>query len=180
VRRLIGRAKVLPSAAMVADTLDDGEDEKVIVFAHHREVIRDLADALKRFSPLVIHGGTSQLNRENAISAFQTDPRLRLIILAIDTAGEVITLHASHNVILIEPSPVPERNKQAIGRAYRRGQRHPVIARFLLLPGTLDARLMSIIARKTRDISAVVDSDLAQPKLSTGPSEAALAFPDTV
>jgi SWI/SNF-related matrix-associated actin-dependent regulator 1 of chromatin subfamily A len=180
VRRLIGRAKVAPAAEMIADMLDDGEDEKVIVFAHHREVIRDLADALKRYSPLVIHGGTAQRVREESIEAFQNDHRLRLIILAIDTAGEVITLHASHNVILVEPSPVPERNKQAIGRAYRRGQKHPVIARFLLLPGTLDARLMSIIARKTRDISAVVDSDLVQPKISAGKSEAALAFPDTV
>jgi SWI/SNF-related matrix-associated actin-dependent regulator 1 of chromatin subfamily A len=180
VRRLIGRAKVVPAAQMIADMLDDGEDDKVIVFCHHREVIRDLADTLKRFTPLVIHGGTLARLRDAIITQFQGDPKSRLIILAIDTAGEVITLHASHNVILVEPSPVPERNKQAIGRAYRRGQKHPVIARFLLLPGTLDARLMSIIARKTRDISAIVDSDLASPKLSTGPSEAALAFPDTV
>jgi SWI/SNF-related matrix-associated actin-dependent regulator 1 of chromatin subfamily A len=180
VRRLIGRAKVAPAAEMIADMLDDAEDDKVIVFCHHREVIRDLADALKRFSPLVIHGGTLARLRDAQIAQFQGDPKSRLIILAIDTASEVITLHASHNVVLVEPSPVPERNKQAIGRAYRRGQKHPVLARFLLLPGTLDARLMSIIARKTRDISAVVDSDLVQPKISTGPSEAALAFPDTV
>jgi SWI/SNF-related matrix-associated actin-dependent regulator 1 of chromatin subfamily A len=180
VRRLIGRAKVAPSAMLIADMLDDAEDEKLIVFCHHREVIRDLADQLKRFSPLVIHGGTLQVMRDSSIWGFQNDPRFRLIILAIDTAGEVITLHASHNVLLIEPSPVPERNKQAIGRAYRRGQKHPVIARFVLLPGTLDARLMSIIARKTKDISAVIDHDLVKPKLSTGPSEAALAFPDTI
>ena len=35
------------------------------------------------------------------------------------------------------------KNHQAIARAHRKGQRHPVLARFVLLPGTLDARLMS-------------------------------------
>ena len=126
---------------MVSDMLDDAEDDKVIVFAHHREVIRDLAEALKKYSPLVITGSTSQSVRENSIQLFQTDTRLRLIILAIEAAGEVITLHASHNVVIAEPSPVPAKNLQAIARAHRKGQSYPVLARFVLLPGTLDARL---------------------------------------
>jgi SWI/SNF-related matrix-associated actin-dependent regulator 1 of chromatin subfamily A len=157
VRRLIGRAKIEGVANLVADGLDDAEDEKIIVFAHHRDVIDGLVARLKRFSPLVIHGGTPMWARDIAIDWFQTDERRRLIILAIEAAGEVITLHASHNVIVAEPSPVPAKNAQAIARAHRKGQRHPVLARFVLLPGTLDARLMAIVARKTRDIAQVVD-----------------------
>ena len=162
VRRLIGRAKLEGVAELVADGLDDAEDDKIIVFAHHREVIDGLAARLKRFSPLVIHGGTAMKARDIAIEQFQNDERRRLIILAIEAAGEVITLHASHNVIVAEPSPVPAKNHQAIARAHRKGQRHAVLARFVLLPGTLDARLMSIIARKTRDIAQVVDGAKAE------------------
>jgi SWI/SNF-related matrix-associated actin-dependent regulator of chromatin subfamily A-like protein 1 len=158
VRRLIGKAKVEGVANMVNDFLDDAEEEKLIVFAHHREVIRDLADRLKRHAPLVIKGDTNQKSRDAAIYAFQNDPKFRLIILAIDTAGEVITLHAAHNVFLMEPSPVPAKNHQAIARAYRNGQKYAVLAHFILLPGTLDARLMSIVARKTRDIARIVDN----------------------
>ena len=157
VRRLIGRAKIEGVAALAADELDDAKDEKVIVFAHHREVIDGLAARLKHYSPLVIHGATPMQAREIAIEMFQNDERRRLIILAIEAAGEVITLHAAHNVIVAEPSPVPAKNHQAIARAHRKGQRHPVLARFVLLPGTLDARLMAIVARKTRDIAKVVD-----------------------
>jgi SWI/SNF-related matrix-associated actin-dependent regulator 1 of chromatin subfamily A len=158
VRRLIGVAKARGVAELVSDMLDDGLDSKVILFAHHREVITALEGMLQDYQPLVIHGGTPDGAREQAIDRFQKDPRHRLIILAIETAGEAITLHASHNVVLAEFSPVPARNQQAIGRAYRRGQKHPVLARFVLLPGTLDARLMSIIARKTRDIATIVDN----------------------
>jgi SWI/SNF-related matrix-associated actin-dependent regulator 1 of chromatin subfamily A len=179
VRRLIGRAKVKPVALMVRDMLDDGEDEKVIVFGHHREVIRDLAEALKPYSPLVITGATTQNARESAIHQFQTNSRLRLIILAIEAAGEVITLHASHNVVIAEPSPVPAKNQQAIARAHRKGQLHPVIARFVLLPGTLDARLMSIVARKTRDIALIVDGGISTaPPPKSG--NVGVDFPDNV
>jgi SWI/SNF-related matrix-associated actin-dependent regulator 1 of chromatin subfamily A len=160
IRRLIGLAKVEGVGDLAADALDDAEDDKVIIFAHHREVILSLADYLKNFkkhTPLVIHGGTPMSARDAAIEQFQNDERRRLIILAIEAAGEVITLHASHNVIVAEPSPVPAKNHQAIARAHRKGQKHPVLARFVLLPGTLDARLMSIVARKTRDIAQVID-----------------------
>jgi SNF2 family DNA or RNA helicase len=102
--------------------------------------------------------------RVKLIHSFQEDPAYRLIILAIDAAGEGITLHAAHNVILAEPSPVPGRNAQAIARAHRKGQKHPVLARFVTLPGTIDQRLMNIIARKTRDILRVIDPDLAKPE----------------
>lgn len=180
MRRLVGRAKVEGVAMMAHDFLDDNVEAKLIIFCHHREVIRDLSDKLKRHAPLVIHGGTPGNVRENSIATFQTDPRFRLIILAIDTAGEAITLHASHNVILMEPSPVPARNHQAINRAYRQGQKNHVLARFVILPGFLDARITSIIARKTRDIAKVVDGvNLDQPELSTQ-DEARLAFPDNV
>jgi SWI/SNF-related matrix-associated actin-dependent regulator 1 of chromatin subfamily A len=158
VRRLIGRAKVEPVTTLVNDFLDDAPDTKLIVFAHHREVIRDLAEKLKAHAPLVIHGDTGLKSREKIIHEFQTNSKLRLIILAIEAAGEVITLHAAHNVIIMEPSPVPMKNRQAIARAHRNGQKNAVLARFVLLPGTLDARLMSIIARKTRDIAQIVDN----------------------
>jgi SNF2 family DNA or RNA helicase len=72
-------------------------------------------------------------------------------------------------VILAEPSPVPAKNHQAIARAHRKGQKSPVLARFVLLPGTLDEALMRIIARKTRDIAKIVDPDLvtAEPTPAT-------------
>ena len=157
IRRLIGKAKVEGVAALVNDFLEDNEEAKLIVFAHHQEVIRDLVHALKLWSPRVITGATTMPARELHIKEFQHDPKVRLIILAIEAAGEVITLHAAHNVIIAEPSPVPAKNFQAIARAHRKGQKHPVLARFVLLPGTLDARLMSIVARKTREIAQIVD-----------------------
>lgn len=162
-RRLIGKAKVNGIADLVENDLE-GTDEKLIVFTHHRDVIDALARRLDKWRPLVIHGGTPHGARHRLINAFQTDDKCRLIILAIEAAGEVITLTASHNVIIGEPSPVPARNMQAIARARRIGQLFPVLARFVLLPGTIDARLMQIAARKTREIAEIVDPETTPPK----------------
>lgn len=171
VRRLVGGVKSGGVADMVDDMLDDDPNAKVIVFAHHRDVIADLDLRLGDHHPLVIHGGVSQPNRELAIKLFQETPRHRLIIIGIEAAGEAITLTAASNVIVAEPSPVPARNAQAIARAHRIGQKLPVVARFVVLPGEFDRRLMSILARKTRDILSIVDPDLVPRKTTLFPQE---------
>lgn len=172
VRRLIGIAKVGPVVDMVKDLLDDDPTAKVIVFAHHRDVIANMN--LKLPKSLVITGATPADARQRFIRLFQRDPAYRVFILAIEAAGEAITLTAAHNVIIAEPSPVPAKNAQAIARAHRKGQTKPVLARFVMLPGTLDYRLASIIARKTRDIAKIVDPDLTPVK----PTKSPAVFPE--
>jgi SWI/SNF-related matrix-associated actin-dependent regulator 1 of chromatin subfamily A len=176
VRRLIGKIKLPGVADLVDSELADSEDDKIIVFAHHREVVQGLAERLRRYNPVLIYGATPVGSRERLVATFQNDVKCRVIVCQMDAASEVITLHASHHVIIAEPSPVPARNRQAIARAHRQGQKYPVLARFVLLPGTLDARLMSIIARKTRDIARVVDDVQTSENSQLITSE---AFPDT-
>ena len=130
---------------------------------------------MRRHNPVLIYGATPVGSRERLVATFQNDKTCRVIVCQMDAASEVITLHASHHVIIAEPSPVPARNRQAIARAHRQGQKYPVLARFVLLPGTLDARLMSIIASKTIDNDRIVDGQTSKnSQLVT--SE---AFPDT-
>jgi len=172
IRRLIGLAKVEGIVALVQDTLASGA-EKVIIFAHHREVIHQLLLGLRVYNPLHIMGGTSPKSRDEAIERFQTT-KDKVIILSIEAASEAITLNMSNQVIIAEPSPVPSKNAQAIARAHRRGQKNPVLAQFVTLPGTFDTRFMAMVARKTKDIMQIVDPDLAPP----APATQRPSFPD--
>jgi len=173
-RRLVGMAKAPGVAAMVDDMLQSGT-QKIIVFVHHHDVAITLESLLEPHNPLVILGGTPQKCRERAIDLFQNDKSYPVIILSIEAASEAITLHAASQVIVAEPSPVPSKNAQAIARAHRKGQRNPVLAQFVTLPGTFDAHFMRLIARKTRDIMRVVDPDLVpkpeQPSFPDFPEE---------
>jgi SNF2 family DNA or RNA helicase len=73
VRHQTALAKVPLVAEFVIEALRTGS-EKVVVFAHHRDVIQALDERLGRFHPVQVVGGMSPLAKQRAIDQFQTDP----------------------------------------------------------------------------------------------------------
>jgi len=156
-RHEVGLAKVEGVAQLVENDLAARHDEKIVVFAWHLDVIARLANRLTAHTPLVITGSTPQHVRTHAVDAFQTRAAPRVIIIQMAAGGHVITLTRSHNVIIVEPDPVPENNRQPISRCDRFGQTERVLARLISIPGTIDDRIADICARKIRDISFLID-----------------------
>lgn len=159
MRRLIGEAKAVPAARMIAVELYDEPEKKVIVFAHHRSVLDTLAAELRLYEPAVIHGGTPDAFRNADIERFQTDPKCRVFIGQIQAAGTAITLTAAHDVVIVEPSWTPSDNTQAAGRARRIGQTQPVLARFVALSDSLDDDITRVIERKTRLLTPILEPE---------------------
>ena len=157
LRHEVGLAKVEGVAQLVENDLAARHDEKIVVFAWHLDVISALHARLKAFRPLVINGATPQGSRTAAIDLFQTQPEPRVIIIQMAAGGHVITLTRSHNVIIVEPDPVPENNRQPISRCDRFGQTERVLARLISIPGTIDDRIAEICTRKIRDINFLID-----------------------
>ena len=173
LRHEVGVAKVEGVAQLVENDLAARHDEKIVVFAWHLDVISGLHARLKAFRPLVIVGATPQGSRTAAIDLFQTQAEPRVIIVQMAAGGHVITLTRSHNVIIVEPDPVPENNRQPISRCDRFGQTERVLARLVSIPGTIDDRIADICARKIRDISFLIDGEQTATAATRGDS----AFP---
>ena len=72
-------AKV-PLVAQCATELLDGEARKIVIFAHHRDVVARLQDELKRFRPVILVGGMAPQARQDGIDAFQADSTVRVFI----------------------------------------------------------------------------------------------------
>jgi SWI/SNF-related matrix-associated actin-dependent regulator 1 of chromatin subfamily A len=159
LRHEVGLAKVEGVAQLVENDLAARHDEKIVVFAWHLDVIDGIANRLSQrgINPEVISGSTPQTQRTKYIDAFQTQPNPRVIIVQMAAGGHVITLTRSHNVIIVEPDPVPENNRQPISRCDRFGQTERVLARLISIPGTIDDRIADICARKIRDIAFLID-----------------------
>lgn len=81
---------------------------------------------------------------------------MRVFVGQILAAGTAITLTAASEVTIVEPSWVPGENRQAIDRAHRLGQQDSVLASFLYLPNTLDARIMGVFRRKAGEIASLL------------------------
>lgn len=156
LRHTTAMAKVPHVIEHIRDTLDGG-DSKLIVFAHHKDVIAALA---AEFPGCVqITGDTPMQARQDAVDRFQTDPTCRLFLGNIQAAGVGLTLTASSHVIMAELDWVPGNVSQAEDRAHRIGQLNSVLVQHLVLEGSLDANMARKLVAKQEIIDRALDRE---------------------
>lgn len=148
--------------------------EKVIIFAHHKDVIAKIEEGLAEYGVRKIVGDTPMEERQANVDSFQTDPAVRCIIGSIGAMGVGLTLTASSTVIFAELDWVPGNVTQAEDRAHRIGQTMPVLVQHLVLDGSLDSRMAKVLVAKQEIADRALDREnvLALPVL---PSEDEIA-----
>lgn len=154
LRRLVGEAKASAAVEYVrellgddggADTvLGDSEPTRVLVFAHHRDVLRETGDALD--AP-VIDGETPEADRARLVEEFQAGKH-RVLVLGLGVGGEGLTLTAANVVVHAEWGWTAAAHQQAEARAARLGQTRPVTSHYLVAPDTIDEAVASVVAGK--------------------------------
>jgi SWI/SNF-related matrix-associated actin-dependent regulator 1 of chromatin subfamily A len=157
LRRLTGLAKVKSCVDWIEDFIEGGGG-KLVVFAHHRDVIDGVNKALAAQGTyvLAITGDTPSADRQTYIDAFQ-DGAAQVFIGQIQAAGTGITLTAASDALFVESSWVPAENEQAAMRIHRIGQRNACLVRFAALAGSIDEDIQRAVMRKTADIKKLFD-----------------------
>lgn len=163
MRRLLGLAKLRGATDYIVDMLDNlPPDRKVLVFAHHAEVIATLSRHLGEYSPAVLTGQSGPREREEAVDRFLNDNRCRVFVGNIQAAGTAITLVGPKcrcsDVVFVESSWTPMDNAQAACRVHRIGQKDGVVARMLSAAGTVDDLINGLLVRKAREFTQLFDS----------------------
>ena len=152
-RKDLGMAKVKPAIEHINNILDAGE--KVVVFAHHRDVIRELTANLP--GALVVDGSVPAEHRQRIVDEFQNNPEAKVFIGNIKAAGTGITLTAAHHVVFVELDWTPGNMSQAEDRVVRIGQQNNVLIQLLVFDGSLDARIANILVYKQRIINKAIE-----------------------
>ena len=163
LRRMLGVAKLRGATDYIVDMLDNlPSNRKVLVFAHHTNVIASLTRHLGEYSPAVIVGASTPGERERSVDKFLHDDRCRVFIGNIQAAGTAITLVGPKckcsDVVFVESSWTPMDNAQAACRVHRIGQKDGVVARMLSAAGTVDDLINSLLVRKAREFTQLFDS----------------------
>jgi SNF2 family DNA or RNA helicase len=153
LRRLLGAAKARHVAAFVEDLL--GTVEKVVVFAHHKDVIRLLAAHFQQAGlyPAVYEGGMTDAQKDSAKTCFTKLEESRVFVGQDDTAGTGVDglQHASATMVFAEPSWVPGDTDQRLRRLARKGQKEPLVKAYLMYAaGTVDSVMTQVHDRKER------------------------------
>lgn len=174
-------ATALAKVPLVLEHLEAAlqESPKIVVFAHHRDVVERLAEAFGDRA-VTLTGGDSVERRQAAVDRFQTDPECALFIGSITAAGFGLTLTAASHVVFAELDWVPANMTQAEDRTHRIGQKDSVLVQHLVLEDSLDASMVRTLLKKQEVIDAAVDgtarSDARRDNLFEGPyAEALLA-----
>lgn len=154
-RHECGRLKAHPAVDLLRSDFESGMG-KVVVFAHHLDVIRTVVSGLSDYGAVALIGAKSAGERQAAVDAFQNDPQTRVCVAQIAAGGVGVTLTAASDVVMVEQSPVPGDNSQCIDRCHRIGQGKSILVRFLSLAGSVDEVFAEILARKSAMIAEVL------------------------
>jgi SWI/SNF-related matrix-associated actin-dependent regulator 1 of chromatin subfamily A len=155
----VALAKIPLVVEFVRETVQ-ATGEKLVIFAHHRDVIETLAQNLAFLSPVILYGGMSPKEKGAAIDRFQTDPDCRIFIGNIQVAGLGLTLTpAASHCIFAELSLVPSDLTQAEDRLHRVGTKDNVLVQHLVLRGSLDAIMVRRLIAKQQVLDGVLCSE---------------------
>lgn len=161
LKQLVAKGKIDSAKEWIQNVLDS--DEKLVLFAHHKEIISELK---KQFpNALLIDGSVSAEDRQKAVDSFQNNPSKNLIICSIKSASVGLTLTASSKVAFLELPWTPADLDQASARVYRIGQKNNVNVYYLLGKNTIeDLKIMPLIEKKRLVFNAVARGEQVKAK----------------
>ena len=141
------------------------EGKKVILFAHHIQVIDALREGLEkaRISYVRVDGRVNINDRHEAVKKFQTGD-VDVFLGGIIPAGVGLTLTAADTVVFCELDWVPGNMTQAEDRAHRMGQLMMVWIMHMVMEGSLDEYIAKKLIQKQERIERALDSKSLNPE----------------
>jgi non-specific serine/threonine protein kinase len=149
----------------IAETIA-ARQEKVLVFSQFREMTGPLAAFLSAVfgrPGAVLHGGTPVAQRRTIVDRFQQDARTPFFVLSLKAGGTGLNLTAATHVIHFDRWWNPAVENQATDRAFRIGQRQPVLVHKFVCRGTVEEKIEALIAAKQKLSRDVLESGAEIP-----------------
>ena len=109
-----------------------------------------LAKALAPYGPLQYHGRIPQTERTPILDRFRNDPDCHVLLMSYGTGSVGLNLQFANYVFLFDRWWNPAVEDQAINRAHRIGQKHPVTVTRFLSEDTIEGRIANILEAKRK------------------------------
>jgi SNF2 family DNA or RNA helicase len=127
-------------------------DGKIVIFSEWKEFLNKLEISFYKLGIKTVRfdGSLSQKKRKDAITAFTTNPDIKLF-MSTDAGGVGVDglQHVSNTIIHCQMSWNPARLEQRNGRLFRIGQTKPVKSFLFLSEGSIEESIIMTHQRKT-------------------------------
>lgn len=133
-------------------------NDKLVVFIWHQQACEILENEFKNIS-VSITGKTPANKRDSIKEEFQNNPKIKLFIGQIKSAGVGLTLTKSHAVAFLEFGTTAPGMEQAEDRVHRIGQEaDSVLAYYLIMENSIDEQIMEVLNRRNKDLKMVMNN----------------------
>ena len=166
IRHELARAKVPQVLEYVRDAV---AASPTIVFGFHTDVIQAIADGLADFRVGKLTGEETEKQKNAVVDDFQAG-KLDAIVCNIKAGGVGFTLTRSSHLIFAELDWTPGNVEQAEDRAHRIGQRDCLQVDWLVLDGSLEAKIAKTLATKKATITQATGDNLPPPPAPASPT----------
>lgn len=153
LRKFIAAQAIPYTIEMAENAIEMGR--KVIIFTSFTEELEILQHHFGKLG--VKHNGPmTTLQKQKSVDAFQENPKIKVFIGNIKSAGVGITLTEGTVVIFNSFDWVPGSNEQAEDRAFRIGQQNNVNVYYQLFDKTISSKMWEMLNDKKDIISTIM------------------------
>ena len=153
LRQFIANQAIPYTIEMVENAIEMGR--KVIIFTSFTEELEIITN---HFGKLAVkhNGPMTSTQKQKSVDSFQNNPKVKVFVGNIKSAGVGITLTEATVVIFNSFDWVPGNNEQAEDRAFRIGQKNDVNVYYQLFDDTISSRMWMMLNNKKDVISTIM------------------------
>ncbi|KAI1321861.1 hypothetical protein F5Y16DRAFT_405056 [Xylariaceae sp. FL0255] len=142
-----------------------GLGDRVLIFSHSMHSLDYMERILRqrRFEVERLDGDTRPTKRQGMVTDFN-DSRKDVFLISTRAGGLGLNITGANRVIIFDSGFNPQDEQQAVGRAYRIGQKKEVFVYRLMCGGTYEAKMLEQAIWKMQLASRVVDKKHPVPK----------------
>ena len=154
----------LDALSDIVESLVLDEGKKLIVFSRFLAEMDAVEEMLKtklaaqKLSLVRIDGSVKASERGGIVQKFQTDARCRVFLGELDACAEGLTLTAAQTVVYYSVNWNLAKYQQSADRVHRIGQTGTCTYIHLVVPGTIDMKIMAALKAKENLAKSVVDN----------------------
>lgn len=153
----------LDAVADVVQSLCVDEGKKLVIFTRFIPELDGLCEVVQKvlgskYQYVRIAGDVPIAKRGPIVEQFQTDPDTRVFLAQLDSCAEGVTLTAADTILYYSLSFNAAKYAQSQDRIHRVGQKNTCTYIHLVVPKTVDAKIMSALERKIDIAKSVTDN----------------------
>lgn len=156
LRKFVAMEAIPYTYEMAMNAVEDGK--KVVVFTTFNDEQQEL---MEKFGNIAVchNGGMSVTNKQHSVDSFQNNPKVKIFVGNIISAGTGITLTAGTVTIFNSFSWIPGDNDQGEDRTYRVGQKNDCNVYYMLFQNSVSEIVMNTLNSKRHMIEQIIDNN---------------------